>query len=70
MFVSRSHAVAEAMDKLNTPVLMVGMDEPVPRFKLGLVMSFDKLRTNGFLPFMVSLLNHQSLKHPDLGWLH
>jgi hypothetical protein len=39
--------------------------EPVPKFKLGLIMPFGKLRTNGFLPFMVSLLNHQSLKHPD-----
>jgi hypothetical protein len=44
--------------------------EPVPKIKLGLVKPFNKLRTNGFLPFMVSLLNHQSLKHPDLGWLH
>jgi hypothetical protein len=29
--------------------------EPFPKFKLGLVRSFDKLRTNGFGPFLVSL---------------
>jgi hypothetical protein len=32
--------------------------EPLPRFKPGLVTSFDKLRTNGFGPFVVSLSNH------------
>jgi hypothetical protein len=38
-------------------------------------VSFDKLRTNGFFPFMVShfgklrtgLSNHQALEHPDFG---
>jgi hypothetical protein len=32
--------------------------EPVPKFKLGLSASFDWLRTNGFVPFVVSLSNH------------
>jgi hypothetical protein len=35
--------------------------EPVPKFKLGLGASFDRLRTNGALPFVVSLSNHETL---------
>jgi hypothetical protein len=41
--------------------------EPVPKFKLGLVKPFDKLRTNGLVPFMVSLSNHEALEYLDFG---
>jgi hypothetical protein len=37
------------------------LHEPVPKFKLGLGASFDRLRTNGVLPFVVSLSNHETL---------
>jgi hypothetical protein len=48
-------------------------EEPVPKFnKPSLVMSFDRLRgypettegTNGLVPFVVSLSNHEA---PDFG---
>jgi len=41
--------------------------EPVPKFKLGLGASFDRLRTNGALPFAVSLSNHETLSCSIFG---
>jgi hypothetical protein len=32
--------------------------EPVPKIEPGLVKSFDQLRTNGLVPFVLSLSNH------------
>jgi hypothetical protein len=43
--------------------------EPVPKFKCGLGMPFDKLRANGLVKFLVSLPNHQASDTPILGWL-
>jgi hypothetical protein len=37
-----------------------GIHEPVSKFEPELGESFDKLRTNGFIPFVVSLSNHET----------
>jgi hypothetical protein len=59
--------------KLNSMSLLEKANEPVPKFnKPSLVMSFDRFRgypepaegTNGLVPFVVSLSNHEA---PDFG---
>ena len=36
------------------------INEPVPKFKPGLVPPFDRLRANETNPFVVSLSNHET----------
>jgi hypothetical protein len=51
------------------------MLEPIPKINLGLIMSLDKLRANGFVRFVVShfdrlrtsLSNQKALEYPNLG---